>query len=149
MFVRFNSLYIQLHIGQSQKLSNKEKIEYLIIGVEHGPRRVNFNSKNKLVKEQHLKFVLVTNLNGNALASTIVKKLTGMKIKVQYLRGQGYDGTMNGRFNGVRLCIKKNIKQLYIFYIAVDSLTVYYCNISVITKTWCTIHNNFAFKLMI
>jgi hypothetical protein len=52
-----------------------------------------FDSKTKIVKKQFLKFVPVMDLCGSALASTIIKKLTNMKIEVQYLRGQGYDGT--------------------------------------------------------
>jgi len=71
-----------------------------------------FDSKTKIVKEQFLKCVPVMDLSGSALASIIIKELTEMKIEVQYLRGQGYDGaaSMSGRFNGVQACIKKNIK---------------------------------------
>jgi hypothetical protein len=51
-----------------------------------------FYFKTKIVKEPFLKFVPVMNLCGSAIASTIIKVLIDMKIEVQYLRGQGYDG---------------------------------------------------------
>jgi hypothetical protein len=81
-----------------------------------------FDSKTKIVKELFLKCVPVVDLCGSTLASTIIKELTDMKIEVQYLRGQGYDGaaSMCGQFNGIQICIR--VKKYYktaIYYISI------------------------------
>jgi len=56
-----------------------------------------------------------------------------MKIDMQYLRGQGYNGaaSMSGRFNGVQSCIKKNIKQLYITAIYYNHCSLQILNLAV------------------
>ncbi|KAL4123082.1 hypothetical protein QTP88_015314 [Uroleucon formosanum] len=100
-----------------------------------------FDSKTKIVKEQFLKFVPVMDLSGSALASIIINELTEMKIEVQYLRGQGYDGaaSMSGRFNGVQACIKKEYKTAIYVHCSSHSLNLavsYACGLQGIRILW-------------
>jgi len=109
-----------------------------------------FDSKTKIVKEQFLKFVPVMDLRGSALASIIIKELTEMKIEVQYLRGQGYDGatSMSGRFNSVQACIKKECKTAIYVHCSSHSLNLavfYACGLQGIRNTMGTIEKVFVF----
>lgn len=109
-----------------------------------------FDSRTKIVKEQFLKFVPVMDLCGSALASIIIKELTEMKIEVQYLRGQGYDGaaSMSGRFNGVQSCIKKEYKTAIYVHCSSHSLNLavsYACGLQGIRNTMGTIEKVFVF----
>jgi len=109
-----------------------------------------FDSKSKIIKEQFLKFVPVMDLSGSALASIIIKELTDMKIEMQYIRGQGYDGaaSMSGRFNGVQSCIKKEYKTAIYVHCSAHSLNLaitYACGVQGIRNTMGTIEKVFVF----
>ncbi|XP_050546050.1 zinc finger MYM-type protein 1-like [Daktulosphaira vitifoliae] len=109
-----------------------------------------FDSKSKIIKEQFLKFVPVMDLSGSALASIIIKELTDMKIEMQYIRGQGYDGaaSMSGRFNGVQSCIKKEYKTAIYVHCSAHSLNLaitYACGVQSIRNTMGTIEKVFVF----
>lgn len=62
---------------------------------------------NNPFREDFLQFVSVQDLTGKGLANIILKSLEKFGVKLQYLRGQGYDGasSMSGKFNGAQACV--------------------------------------------
>lgn len=73
-----------------------------------------------------------------------------MKIKVQYLRGQGYDGaaSMSGQFKGVQACIKKEYKTPLYVHCSSHCLNLavsYACGLQSIPNTMGTIEKVFIF----
>jgi len=67
---------------------------------------------NDEIQEDYLNFVPLHNTSGENLANTLLDSLKNFGIDLQYLRGQGYDGSaaMSGRFNGVQAIVKKQYK---------------------------------------
>lgn len=65
-------------------------------------RYVDNIGSSSYLREDFLKFVPVSDVTGEGLANTLLKTLREMKLKLEYLSAQGYDGaaSMSGRFNG-------------------------------------------------
>lgn len=69
------------------------------------------------IREDFLTFVPVIDVTGNGIASNILNSLKSMKINLDLLCGQGYDGAaaMSGHINGVQAKIIENYcKALYV-----------------------------------
>lgn len=69
---------------------------------------VRYIFENK-IREDFLQFVVVSDVTGKNLANVLLSSLEKFGVKVQYLRGQGYDGAsaMSGKFNGVQAHVHK------------------------------------------
>ena len=65
--------------------------------------------KNNLIHERFLCFVEVHDVSGAGLATVILETLNQHGLRLNYLRGQGYDGcsAMSGQFSGCQAEIKK------------------------------------------
>ena len=59
--------------------------------------------------EEFLWFVPVSSTTGKDLASTILTQLSQLGLKLEHMRGQGYDGAsnMSGKYRGVQARVKE------------------------------------------
>jgi len=109
-----------------------------------------YDLEDKKIHESFLKFVPVTDLSGRSLAQTIIDELTKLKLDLNYLRGQGYDGAaaMSGKFNGVQACIRETYKSALYVHCSAHNLNLsvsYACNIASIRNAMSTIENIYVF----
>ncbi|XP_055907107.1 zinc finger MYM-type protein 1-like isoform X2 [Eupeodes corollae] len=65
-------------------------------------RYVDTTDRQYIVREDFLCFILVKDVTGKGLASTLLTSMKDMGLNLANMRGQGYDGAraMSGRFNG-------------------------------------------------
>lgn len=98
-----NSMAFSILADESADIAG---IEQLSIGVKY------YDREKKIIREDFLKFIPVSDLTGQGLALTIISELKSIGIDMQYLRGQGYDGasSMSGYLNGVQAIISQNFK---------------------------------------
>ena len=62
---------------------------------EFMPLCVRFVDSSNEIREEFLKFSVLTRITGEAIASCVLKDLTELKLDVKNVRGQGYDGASN------------------------------------------------------
>ena len=76
------------------------------------------------IEESFLQFVLITDLSGKNLASTILNNLSDIGINVLKMRGQGYVGAtaMRGKFSGAQAYIREIIPTALCIHCAAHSL---------------------------
>lgn len=74
-------------------ISNKEKMSLCV-------RHIHDNT----VREDFLQFIEIHDMSGKELADVILKSITNIGLKTEYLTGLGCDGasSMSGRYNGVQ-----------------------------------------------
>ena len=73
------------------------------------------------LREDFLSFVPVYDISGKELANVILERLDYLGLKLENLRGQGYDGasSMRGEFRGVQSVIRNEYpKALYTHCVA-------------------------------
>ncbi|KAL4153300.1 hypothetical protein QTP88_001133 [Uroleucon formosanum] len=109
-----------------------------------------FDSTDKIIHEDFLKFVPVHDVSGRALADTIINELKSLNIDIKHLRGQGYDGaaTMSGKFNGVATLIKNKYPTALYIHCSSHNLNLsisYSCNLPQIRNTMGTIESIYLF----
>jgi hypothetical protein len=86
------------------------------------------NCNELKIREDFLTFVPVivtVNVTGNGIASSILNSLNSMKINLELLCGQGYDGAaaMSGHLNGVQAKIREHYPKALYVHCSAHSLT--------------------------
>lgn len=82
------------------------------------------------VREAFLGFVDVHDTRGEALASTLLEFLEKAGVKIEFMRGQGYDGAaaMSGRIKGCAAVVQKKCPYAKYFHCASHSLNLALCH---------------------
>ena len=93
-----------------------------------------------LIREDFLKFVVVSDLSGQGLAKTIIENLQSAGINLDFLIGQGYDGaaSMSGHLNGAQAVIRKKYPKAIFVHCSAHSLNLAIndaCKITVVRNT--------------
>lgn len=99
------------------------------------------------VREGFLGFVNITDLSGKGLVKTILQFLGDLKVDMEGLVGQGYDGAaaMSGRLNGVQSIISEKYPSALYMHCASHCLNLTLTSSSTITdvrNTQGTIHGH-------
>ncbi|XP_008187396.1 zinc finger MYM-type protein 1-like [Acyrthosiphon pisum] len=93
-----------------------------------------------LIREDFLKFVVVSDLSGQGLAKTIIENLQSAGINLNFLIGQSYDGAayMSGHLNGAQAVIRKKYPKALFVHFSAHSLNLAIndaCKITVVRNT--------------
>ncbi|XP_050066583.1 52 kDa repressor of the inhibitor of the protein kinase-like [Aphis gossypii] len=74
------------------------------------------DEESMIVRENFSAFIPVQDVTGEGLTNTLLETLKNLRLNLEKMRGQGYDGaaTMSGAFNGVQVIVRKKYpKALY------------------------------------
>ncbi|KAF0723939.1 zinc finger MYM-type protein 1-like [Aphis craccivora] len=118
-----NSLKIE--IQKICKILVDETID--IAGIEQFSLCARYLDKTKMItREDFFKFILVSDVTGKGLATTLLTTLEEIEIDVKYLRDQGNNGaaSMSGQFNGVQAHITKHYPLAHYIHCSSHSLNL-------------------------
>lgn len=113
-------------------------------------RYVHIVDGKAILREDFLKFVPVNDVTGQGLANTLIKTLQDLKVNLNQICGQGYDGAsaMSGKFQGCAArVVEQYIQALYV-HCANHSLNLAVgdtCEIPIIRNSLSTINEVIKF----